>query len=96
MLNGGLFFEEGKDMNGYLGDPNVEYGKIAEAYGLKGEKVKTASDLPGALQRSLRNMRDGKATILDVDISPDGAPLKEPTWYQRYSIADVRKKRLNA
>jgi len=96
MLNGGLFFDEGKDLNGYLGDPNVDYAKIAEAYGLKGETVKNASDLPGAMQRALRNMRDGKAVILDVDVAPDGAPLKQSTWYQRYSIADVRKKKINA
>jgi thiamine pyrophosphate-dependent acetolactate synthase large subunit-like protein len=96
MLNGGVFYEAGKDFNGYLGDPNVEYSKIAEAYGLKGEKVKNASDLPAALQRCLKSMRDGKAVILDVSVAPDGAPLKESTWYQRYSIADIRKKRLNA
>jgi thiamine pyrophosphate-dependent acetolactate synthase large subunit-like protein len=96
MLNGGFFYEAGKDMNGYLGDPNVEYTKIAEAYGLKGEKVKTASDLPAALQRCLRSMRDGKAVVLDIDIAPDGAPLSQETWYQRYSIAEIRKKRLNA
>ena len=96
MLNGGVFYEAGKDFNGYLGDPNVEYTKIAEAYGLKGEKVKAASDLPAALQRSLKNMRDGKAVVLDIDIAADGPALSQSTWYQRYSIADIRKKRLNA
>jgi thiamine pyrophosphate-dependent acetolactate synthase large subunit-like protein len=96
MLNGGVLYEAGKDFNGYLGDPNVEYTKIAEAYGLKGEKVKTASDLPAALQRCLRSMRDGKAVVLDIDIAPDGVPLSQSTWYQRYSIADIRKKRSNA
>jgi thiamine pyrophosphate-dependent acetolactate synthase large subunit-like protein len=96
MLNGGIFYEAGKDFNGYLGDPNVEYTTIAEAYGLKGERVKTASDLPAALQRCLRSMRDGKAVVLDIDIAPDGAPLSQGTWYQRYSIAEIRKRRLNA
>ena len=68
---------------------------LAEAYGLKGEKVKNAGDLAPALQRCLRSMRDGKAVVLDVDVAIDGAPLSQATWYQRYSIADVRKKRLN-
>jgi thiamine pyrophosphate-dependent acetolactate synthase large subunit-like protein len=95
MLNGGIFYDAGKDFNGYLGDPDVEYTKIAEAYGLKGEKVKTAADLAPALQRCLRSMRDGKAVVLDIDIAVDGAPLSQPTWYQRYSIAEIRKKRLN-
>ena len=95
MLNGGTFYEAGKDFNGYLGDPNVEYTKIAEAYGLKGEKVTRAGDLAGALQRCLRSMRDGKAVVLDVDVAVDGAPISQPTWYQRHSIAEIRKKRLN-
>ena len=96
MLNGGLFYELGKDFNGYLGAPNVEYAKIAEAYGLKGENVKNASDLPAALQRCLKSMRDGKAVVLDIDIAPDGPALSQPTWYQRYSLAEIRKKRLSA
>lgn len=96
MLNGGPLYEAGKDFNGYLGDPNVEFTKVAEAYGLKGEKVKTASEMPGALQRSLKTMRDGKAVVLDIEIAPDGPALSQPTWYQRYSLADVRRKRLNA
>jgi thiamine pyrophosphate-dependent acetolactate synthase large subunit-like protein len=95
MLNGGIFYEAGKDFNGYLGDPNVEFTKVAEAYGLKGEKVKSAGDLAPALQRCLRSMRDGKAVVLDIDVAVDGAPLSQPTWYQRYSIADIRKKRRN-
>jgi benzoylformate decarboxylase len=95
MLNGGTFYEAGRDFNGYLGDPNVEYTRIAEAYGLRGEKVTRAGDLAPALQRCLRSMRDGKAVVLDVDVAVDGAPLSQPTWYQRYSIADIRRKRLN-
>ena len=85
MLNGGLLYDLGKDFNGYLGDPNVEFTKIAEAYGLKGEKVKSASELAPALQRSLKSMRDGKAVVLDIDIAPDGPALSQGTWYQRYS-----------
>ena len=95
MLNGGVLFDAGKDFNGYLGDPDVEYTKIAEAYGLKGEKVRNAGDLAPALQRCLRSMRDGKAVVLDINVAIDGAPIREGTWYQRHSIADIRRKRLN-
>ena len=94
MLNGGVFYEAGKDFNGYLGDPNVEFTRIAEAYGLRGEKVKSSSDLAPALQRSLRSMRDGKAVVLDIDVAVDGTPLSQGTWYQRHSIAEIRKRRV--
>lgn len=95
MNQGGLLLDAGKDYNGYLGDPNVDYTKIAEAYSLKGEKVRGPGDLAPALQRSLRHMRDGKAVVLDIDLAPDGPPLTQGTWYQRHSIAEIRKKRLN-
>ena len=96
MQNGGHFYDGGKDFDGYLGNPNVEYGKIAEAYGLKGEKVKNAGDLPAAMQRCVKSMRDGKAVVLDIDIAPDGPVISQSTWYQRHSIAEIRKKKLNA
>jgi thiamine pyrophosphate-dependent acetolactate synthase large subunit-like protein len=94
--SGGFFLEAGKDYNSYLGDPNVEYTKIAEAYGLKGEKVRTPGELAPALQRCLRHMRDGKAVVLDIDVAPDGPHLAQEHWYQRHSIAEIRKKKLNA
>lgn len=90
--NGGRLFEAGRDYNGYLGDPNVEFTKFAEAYNLKGEKVRTASDLAPALQRALRSMRDGKAVLLDIEVEEDGPSMREATWYQRHSIADIQKK----
>jgi thiamine pyrophosphate-dependent acetolactate synthase large subunit-like protein len=90
--NGGRLFEAGKDYNGYLGDPNVEFTKIAEAYGLRGEKVRTAGELAPALQRSLRSMRDGKAVLLDIEVEEDGPSLSQATWYQRHSIADIQRK----
>ena len=92
MNDGGPLFEAGKDYNGYLGDPDVDFTKIAEAYNLRGEKVRTASDLAPALQRSLRHMRDGKAVVLDIEVEGDGPDLRQNTWYQRHSIADIQRK----
>jgi len=92
MNNGGPLFEAGKDYNGYLGDPEVDFAKIAEAYSLRGEKVRTASELAPALQRSLRSMRDGKAVLLDIEVEGDGPDLGQGNWYQRYSIADIQRK----
>jgi benzoylformate decarboxylase len=90
--NGGRLFEAGKDYNGYLGDPDVDFARIAEAYSLRGEKVRNASELAPALQRSLRSMRDGKAVLLDIEVEEDGPSLSNATWYQRHSIADIQRK----
>jgi thiamine pyrophosphate-dependent acetolactate synthase large subunit-like protein len=92
MNGGGRFFEEGRDYNGYLGNPNVDFAKIGEAYGLRGETVKTAGELVPALQRAMRSMRDGKAVLLDIEVEEDGPSLSQPTWYQRHSIAEIQRK----
>ena len=89
MSRGGPLYEAGKDFNGHLGNPDVDFTRIAEAYSLRGEKVRTPSDLAPALQRAVRSMRDGRAVVLDIDIEPDGQQLSDSTWYQRYSIVDV-------
>ena len=78
MNGGGRFFEEGRDYNGYLGDPNVDFAKIGEAYGLRGEKVRTAGELVPALQRAIRSMRDGKAVLMDIEVEEDGPSLSQP------------------
>jgi thiamine pyrophosphate-dependent acetolactate synthase large subunit-like protein len=94
--NSRLFLEQGMDYNGYLGSPDVDFVKIAEAFGLKGEKVSTPADLAPALGRALRNMREGKAVVLDVNAATDGPTLSRGSWYQRLSIAEIRRKKLNA
>jgi thiamine pyrophosphate-dependent acetolactate synthase large subunit-like protein len=94
--NSRFFLELGRDYNGYLGDPDVDYAKIAEAYSLKSEKVRSAGDLAPALQRAVRTMRDGKAVVLDIDIAPDGPRLSQERWYQRHSIAEIRRQRQRA
>jgi thiamine pyrophosphate-dependent acetolactate synthase large subunit-like protein len=85
-------YREGRDYSGYLGDPNVEYTRIAEAYHLRGEKVRTPDELAPALQRALRSMREGKAVLMDIDIAPDHQPMANPTWYQRHSLAEIRNR----
>lgn len=95
MSNGGLLFENGKDLTGHLGNPDVDFTKIAEAYSLRAEKVRAPGDLAPTLQRAMKTMRDGKAVLLDIKIKPDGQPLSDSTWYQRHSIAEIRKKKLN-
>jgi thiamine pyrophosphate-dependent acetolactate synthase large subunit-like protein len=89
--SGGALFADGRDYNGYLGDPDVDFAKIAEAYNLRGEKVRSAGELAPALQRALNSMRDGKAVLLDIDVEADGPTFSDSTWYQRYSIAEIQR-----
>lgn len=84
---GGVQFQREKDLTSYLGSPDVDFTKIAAAYGIPGEKVQNPQDLGPALQRATQQMKEGKAVLLDVEIAPDGI-LSNSTWYPRFSIAE--------
>ena len=86
---GGKQYVEHRDLTSYLGSPDVDYAKIAEAYGLRGEHVKNPGELGPALQRALRSMREGKAFLLDIDVMRDGIS-SESTYYPDYSIFQQR------
>lgn len=82
---GGEQYLEHKDLSSYLGSPDVDYAKIAEAYSLRGERVRNPGELGPALQRALRSMREGKAVLLDIDVMRDGL-ASNSTYYPEYSI----------
>jgi benzoylformate decarboxylase len=88
---GGAQYQAKKDMTSYLGSPDVDFTKIAEAYGIRGEKVMRPADLAPALQRAIRHMRDGKPVVLDVEVARDGI-LQESTYYSQLSIADMGRR----
>ena len=69
----------------YLGDPDIDFAKLAEAQGVSGERVTSPSDLPAALKRGLAATRDGKPYLLDVAVSRLGGGASS-TWHHKYSV----------
>lgn len=82
---GGEQYIEHKDLTSYLGNPDVDYVKIAEAYGLRGERVTNPDELRPALRRALESTREGQAVLLDVQTKRDGI-ASDSTYYPRYSV----------
>jgi thiamine pyrophosphate-dependent acetolactate synthase large subunit-like protein len=95
LTGGGRQFQTGRELTSYLGDPNVDFSKIAEGYSIKAEKVNTPNDLVAALQRAIRTMKDGRPYLLDVEVAPDSI-MGESTWHPNFSIAQVGKRRANS
>src|SRR5262249_44626794 len=69
---GGRQFQSGRDMTCYLGSPDIDYAKTAEAFGVEGEVVKEPDKLKGALERAKRATADGRPYLLDVHTYRDG------------------------
>ncbi len=85
-------FQTGKDLTSYLGDPDVDFAKIAAAYGIKGEKVYDPKDLGPALQRAVKTMREGRPYVLDLEVERDGL-FAQSTWHPEFSVAGLRSRR---
>ncbi|HEY5341114.1 MAG TPA: thiamine pyrophosphate-dependent enzyme [Candidatus Aquilonibacter sp.] len=52
-------------------DPNINYAKLAQGFGVHSEpQVTAASDLPGAIARALKVVRSGEPALLDVVTQP--------------------------
>jgi acetolactate synthase-1/2/3 large subunit len=57
----------------FVGDtiaPTPDYGKIVEAYGGAGERLRRLEDLVPALQRALETVASGRTVLLDVLLKP--------------------------
>ncbi len=66
--------------NQFLGTditPTPDYVKVAEAFGAYGEKLENPGDIEAALNRGLKQIARGKASLLDV-ILEDATPMMMP------------------
>jgi thiamine pyrophosphate-dependent acetolactate synthase large subunit-like protein len=81
----------GRDYVSYLGDPDVDFTKLAEAYNIPGAIVQNTDQLKPAIERAIRTLRDGRPFMLDVRLQRFGAG-KEASWYPKYSLAAKRER----
>ena len=77
----------------YLGDPEIDFVKLAESQGVKGERVTSGSQLSAALKRGIQATRDGNPYVLEVMISRVGGGA-ESTWHQGYKLAPERTRKV--
>jgi len=82
----GRMLETGKYIGVNLGHPDISYVKMAETYGMEGERVTKPDELAAALKRCQRAMRDGRPYLVDVRINNWGAG-SDSNWYDFFSIA---------
>ena len=77
----------------YLGDPDIDFVKLAESQGVAGEQVTSSSQLESALKRGIKATRDGNPYVVEVVIGRYGGGA-ESTWHQKFSLADTRKRKV--
>jgi thiamine pyrophosphate-dependent acetolactate synthase large subunit-like protein len=90
---GGRQFQTGRDMTCYLGSPDIDYAKAAQAFGVEGEVVKEPAKVKDALERGKRAVADGRPYLLDIHTWRDGVGAVS-TWHPPYSVAQARSRRV--
>jgi len=80
-----------KDMSAYMGSPDIDFSKLAEAYGIQGSFARDASELQAALKRAIQATRDGRPYIIDALIERTG-PGADLTWHPPFTVAGIRTK----
>jgi thiamine pyrophosphate-dependent acetolactate synthase large subunit-like protein len=72
----------------YLGDPDIDFLKIAEGQGVKGIRVTSAADIAGALKQGIKETREGRPFVVEVVVTRTGGGA-ESTWHQKFSVAKL-------
>ena len=76
-------------MTCYIGSPDIDYAKTAQAFGVDGEVVKEPGELKAAIGRAQKSVTDGRPYLLDVHTWRDGIGAAS-TWHPAYSVAEAR------
>ncbi|MDH3532787.1 MAG: thiamine pyrophosphate-dependent enzyme, partial [Gammaproteobacteria bacterium] len=90
---GGRAAQAGRDYVCYLGDPDVDFTRLAAAYNIPGAIVANSDELEPAIKRGLRTLKEGRPFMLDVRTRTLGAGA-DITWYPDYSVAEQRTRKV--
>lgn len=90
---GGRQAQSGKDMLSYLGDPDVDFVKLAGAFGISGEQVTTPDQIKPAMKRAARATQEGKPYLIDALVGRTGKGA-ESAWYPKLSVASMRTRKV--
>ncbi len=70
----------------FLGDPDIDFVKLAESQGVRGRRVTSPSEIAAALKRGVAEVRAGRPYLIEFLVACIGGGA-ESTWHQRFSAA---------
>jgi benzoylformate decarboxylase len=86
---GGKMQEANRFTGMYLGDPAIDFVKLAQSQGVEGALVESSGELRAALRRGIDATRAGSPFLLDVRVRRTGAGA-DSTWHQEFNLAERR------
>jgi acetolactate synthase I/II/III large subunit len=92
-LIAGEQFRLGKDMTSHNGNPDVDFAKAADAFGVEGEVVTDPAKIQDSINRARRANVEGRPYLLDIHVDREGVGAASE-WYPAYSIAAQRTRKV--
>ena len=80
----------GKYAGMYLGDPDIDFVKLAGSQSVDGERVTSGSDLRSAMERGIKSTKEGRPYLVEVLIQRYGGG-SDSTWHESFNLAARRK-----
>jgi benzoylformate decarboxylase len=90
---GGNMQRENRFTGMYLGDPDIDFVKLAGSQGIEGIVVEDSADLRPALRRGIDATRAGTPFLVDVRVRRTGGGA-DSTWHQAFNLAERRNRRV--
>jgi thiamine pyrophosphate-dependent acetolactate synthase large subunit-like protein len=82
---GGKMEASGHYAGMYLGDPDIDYVKLAESQGVKGEKANNQAEFEAAMKRGIQATKNGNPYLIDAAISRTGGGA-DSTWHEGFKL----------
>lgn len=92
MGRGGASSKANRDYIGYLGDPEVDFTKLAAAFNIDGAVVRNSDELRPAIERGIKTMRNGRPFMLDVRMQSTGVGA-QLSWYPKFKLGSDGERR---
>lgn len=69
----------------YLGDPDIDFVKLAESQGVRGQRVIRPGEIAAALKKGAAEVRSGNPYVIEFAVACIGGGA-ESTWHQKFSL----------
>jgi len=90
---GGKMQEANRFTGMYLGDPEIDFVRLAQSQGVEGTLVESSADLRPALRRGIDATREGSPFLIDVRVRRTGGGA-DSTWHQAFKLAEERTRQV--
>ena len=90
---GGKMQQENRFTGMYLGDPEIDFVRLAQSQGVEGTRVENSADLRPALRRGIDATREGAPYLVDVRVRRTGGGA-DSTWHQAFNLAGMRTRQV--